>query len=165
MKHVDLAGLLVEADSGTPLVLLREHDAPHRVVPIVIGGVEAAAIALALSDDPPERVAEQPAIDGVVDLAIGTLGQERHDVGRRGRVARLAAGLEDLLDIVLAGVGAKPGPQHPHALAADAEPTVQIPTDETKPRKPRFLSMHRRSSRRPSGVRAVNHQPSSANQP
>lgn len=65
MKHVDLAGLLVEADSGTPLVLLREHDAPHRVVPIVIGGVEAAAIALALSDDPPERPATH---DMMIDL-------------------------------------------------------------------------------------------------
>lgn len=65
MKHVDLAGLLVEADSGTPLVLLREHDAPHRVVPIVIGGVEAAAIALALADEPPERPATH---DMMIDL-------------------------------------------------------------------------------------------------
>lgn len=65
MKHVDLAGLLVEADSGTPLVLLREQDAPHRVVPIVIGGAEAAAIALALSDEPPERPATH---DMMIDM-------------------------------------------------------------------------------------------------
>jgi bifunctional DNase/RNase len=65
VKHVDLAGLLVEADSGTPLVLLREQDEPHRVVPIVIGGAEAAAIALALSDEPPERPATH---DMMIDL-------------------------------------------------------------------------------------------------
>lgn len=69
MKHVDLAGLLVEADSGTPLVLLREQEAPHRVVPIVIGGVEAAAIALALSDEPPERPATH---DMMIDM-VATL--------------------------------------------------------------------------------------------
>ena len=65
MKHVDLAGLLVEADSGTPLVLLREQEAPHRVVPIVIGGVEAAAIALALSDEPLDRPATH---DMMIDM-------------------------------------------------------------------------------------------------
>jgi uncharacterized protein len=65
VKHVDLAGLLVEADSGTPLVLLREQDAPHRVVPIVIGGAEAAAIALALSDEQPERPATH---DMMIDM-------------------------------------------------------------------------------------------------
>jgi hypothetical protein len=49
MKLVDLVGLHVEASSGAPLVLLREHDAPHRIVPIFIGGAEAASIAVALS--------------------------------------------------------------------------------------------------------------------
>ncbi|HET6953732.1 MAG TPA: bifunctional nuclease family protein [Acidimicrobiales bacterium] len=55
MKHVDLIGLHLEASSGTPLILLREQDAPHRVLPIVVGGTEAAAIALALGDEPPRR--------------------------------------------------------------------------------------------------------------
>jgi bifunctional DNase/RNase len=49
MKLVDLVGLHLEATSGAPLVLLREHDAPHRVLPIFIGGPEAASIAIALS--------------------------------------------------------------------------------------------------------------------
>lgn len=49
MKRVDLVGLHVEAVSGTPLVLLREQDAPHRVLPIFVGGSEAASIAIALS--------------------------------------------------------------------------------------------------------------------
>jgi uncharacterized protein len=49
MKLVDLVGIHIDATSGAPLVLLREHDAPHRVLPIFIGGPEAASIALALS--------------------------------------------------------------------------------------------------------------------
>ena len=55
VKLVDLIGLHVEAGSGLPLVLLREHEAPHRVLPIFIGGHEAAAIALALGGTVPVR--------------------------------------------------------------------------------------------------------------
>lgn len=55
MKRVDLLGLNMEAGSGTPLVLLREQDEPHRVLPIFIGGREAVAIALALSGEEPPR--------------------------------------------------------------------------------------------------------------
>lgn len=55
VKSVELVGLHREASSGAPLVLLREHDAPHRVLPIFVGGNEAVAIALALSDQPPPR--------------------------------------------------------------------------------------------------------------
>jgi uncharacterized protein len=55
MKLVDLLGLHLEEASGTPLVLLREHDAPHRVLPIFVGGSEAAAIAVALSGQSPPR--------------------------------------------------------------------------------------------------------------
>lgn len=49
MKLVEIAGIHIEATSGAPLVLLRERDAPHRVLPIFVGGPEAAAIAVALS--------------------------------------------------------------------------------------------------------------------
>ncbi len=49
MKRVMVAGLAMEATSGVPLVVLREDDAPHRLLPIFIGGPEAAAIALAVS--------------------------------------------------------------------------------------------------------------------
>jgi bifunctional DNase/RNase len=52
---VDLVGLHIEATSGAPLVLLREHDAPHRVLPIFIGESEAASIAVALSGQSPPR--------------------------------------------------------------------------------------------------------------
>ena len=52
---VDLVGLHVEANSGLPLVLLREQAPPHRVLPIFIGESEAASIAVALSGDTPSR--------------------------------------------------------------------------------------------------------------
>jgi len=55
VKLVDLIGLHVEATSGAPLVLLREHDAPHRVLPIFVGSAEAASIAVALSREVPPR--------------------------------------------------------------------------------------------------------------
>lgn len=55
MKLVDLVGLHVEATSGAPLIIVREHEAPYRVVPIVIGGAEAASIAVALSGEVPPR--------------------------------------------------------------------------------------------------------------
>ena len=52
---VDLIGLHVETATGAPLVLLREHDLPHRVLPIFIGEAEAASIAVALSGEMPPR--------------------------------------------------------------------------------------------------------------
>ncbi|PVZ11937.1 bifunctional nuclease family protein [Actinomycetospora cinnamomea] len=55
MKRVDLVGLHVEAMSGTPLVILREQEAPHRVLPIFIGGAEATSIGIGLSGHPPPR--------------------------------------------------------------------------------------------------------------
>lgn len=55
MKLVDLVGVHVEANSGAPLVLLREQDAPHRLLPIFVGGAEAASIAVALSGQTPPR--------------------------------------------------------------------------------------------------------------
>jgi bifunctional DNase/RNase len=55
MRSVDVLGLNVEAANGGPLVLLREHDAPHRVLPISIGAPEAIAIGLALDHETPPR--------------------------------------------------------------------------------------------------------------
>lgn len=55
MKPVDVLGLNLEAGNGKPVVLLREQDEPHRVLPIFIGGYEAVAIALGLSDESPPR--------------------------------------------------------------------------------------------------------------
>jgi bifunctional DNase/RNase len=55
MKRVAVAGLAVEATSGAPLVVLREDDAPHRLLPILLGAPEAAAIALAVTGQAPPR--------------------------------------------------------------------------------------------------------------
>ena len=56
MKRVDLAGLAMEPNSGAPMaVVLAEHDEPHRLLPIFIGGPEAAAIATAISGQAPPR--------------------------------------------------------------------------------------------------------------
>ena len=49
MKRVEFAGVAIEAASGSPVAVLREHDAPHRLLPIFIGGPEAASIAVAVS--------------------------------------------------------------------------------------------------------------------
>ena len=67
MKLVELVGLHIEETSGTPLVLLREHDAPHRVVPIFIGGPEAASIAVGLSGQPSPRPLTHDVMASLVD--------------------------------------------------------------------------------------------------
>jgi bifunctional DNase/RNase len=56
MKRMDLAGLALEAGSGAPIVVLREQEEPHRILPIFVGAPEAAAIALAVNG----QVAERP---------------------------------------------------------------------------------------------------------
>jgi bifunctional DNase/RNase len=55
VKLVEIVGLHIEATSGSPLVLLREQDAPHRVLPIFVGGTEAASIAMALTGETSPR--------------------------------------------------------------------------------------------------------------
>lgn len=55
VKQVELVGLTVETASRAPLLLLREHDEPRRVLPIFVGPVEAKAIALAAADESPPR--------------------------------------------------------------------------------------------------------------
>ena len=67
MKLVELVGLHIEETSGAPLVLLREHDAPHRVVPIFVGGPEAASIAVGLSGQPSPRPLTHDVMASLVD--------------------------------------------------------------------------------------------------
>lgn len=47
MRRVDITGIALEAATGSPLVVLRERDEPNRLLPILIGGPEASAIAIA----------------------------------------------------------------------------------------------------------------------
>ena len=70
VKQVELVALTVEAESRAPLVLLREQDAPRRVLPIFVGPVEATAIALALGDESPPRPLTH-------DLMVALVGPHR----------------------------------------------------------------------------------------
>jgi bifunctional DNase/RNase len=72
MKLVEIAGLHMEATTGAPLVLLREQDAPHRVLPIFVGGPEAAAIALAVSG----QFAPRPSPHEVMAALVESLDAE-----------------------------------------------------------------------------------------
>ncbi len=45
----------LDPGSGAVAMVLREHDPPGRVVPIVIGGIEAVSIASAVNGDEPSR--------------------------------------------------------------------------------------------------------------
>jgi bifunctional DNase/RNase len=69
VKPVDLVGLQVEPQSGVSLVVLQEHDAPNRLLPIFIGGPEAASIAIALSGAAPPR----PLVHDVLAAMVGAL--------------------------------------------------------------------------------------------
>ena len=71
MKRVELAGLAVEGSSGTPFVVLREDDEPHRLLPIFVGGPEAAAIALAVSGNVPPRPLTHDLMASLVENLAG----------------------------------------------------------------------------------------------
>jgi bifunctional DNase/RNase len=47
---MELLGVRVELPTNTPIALLREREGQRRVLPILIGGPEAAAIAFALDE-------------------------------------------------------------------------------------------------------------------
>ena len=49
MLLVDLVAIQMQAGAGAALLVLREHDAPHRLLPISIGGDAATSIAVAAS--------------------------------------------------------------------------------------------------------------------
>ncbi len=70
MRRVTVAGVHVEQGSDNPFVLLREFDAPHRVLPIHIGGPEAASIAMALTGHVPPR----PLAHDVMAELLGRFG-------------------------------------------------------------------------------------------
>jgi bifunctional DNase/RNase len=55
MRRVDISGIAIDVNTGAPLVVLREHDEPHRLLPIFIGAPEATAIAIAATGQHPPR--------------------------------------------------------------------------------------------------------------
>jgi bifunctional DNase/RNase len=60
-------GLHVEANTGLPVLILREHDEPHRVLPIFIGAPEATSILLALSGQEAPRPLTHDLMSAVID--------------------------------------------------------------------------------------------------
>ena len=55
MLLVDLVAIQVDASTGASVLVLRKHEAPHRMLPIVVGGDAAASIAFAASGRHPPR--------------------------------------------------------------------------------------------------------------
>jgi len=70
-----LVGVRVEMPTNNPIVLLREADGQHRVLPIFIGPVEATAIAFAIQGVTTQRPMTHDLIRDVL-LALG-VGIER----------------------------------------------------------------------------------------
>jgi bifunctional DNase/RNase len=71
MQLVDVLGVHLEATTGDALVLLREHDAPHRYLPMFIGDAEAAAIAYGVAGDVPPRPMTHDVMAALVDRLGG----------------------------------------------------------------------------------------------
>ena len=98
MKEMEVAGVQVDRTSNVPVVVLRELDAPHRLLVIHVGGPEAAAIAMSLAGHvPPRPLAHDVMADlvlrldahvdavQVVALRNGTFVAELAVRGPRGR--------------------------------------------------------------------------------
>jgi bifunctional DNase/RNase len=67
---VELLGVRLELPANTPIVLLRETEGRRRILPIYIGGPEAAAIAYALEGVVPPR----PLTHDLLKIVIEELG-------------------------------------------------------------------------------------------
>ncbi len=97
MVEMELVGVRVELPSNTPIVLLRETEGSHRVLPIFIGGPEATAIAFALDGVVTPRPMTHDLLKDVIDglgshldrvvvtsLSAGTFYAELHLVSEGG---------------------------------------------------------------------------------
>src|SRR5437016_14016748 len=62
-----LVGVRVELPTNNPIVLLREADGDHRVLPIWIGAVEATAIAFALQGVQTQRPMTHDLLKNILD--------------------------------------------------------------------------------------------------
>lgn len=89
MRPVDLVGIQL-APEGAVLVL-REHDAPHRALSIVVGGAEAASIAFAVAGHTPSRPQTHDIMATLVDALDAHVGAAEVTELRNGAfLARLA---------------------------------------------------------------------------
>jgi bifunctional DNase/RNase len=98
MVEMELLGVRVELPSNTPIVLLRELEGEHKMLPIFIGGPEATAIALALEQVETPRPMTHDLMKNVLDdlgvtlervvvtdLRDGTFYAELHLEGPQGK--------------------------------------------------------------------------------
>ena len=67
MVPMELVGVRLELPANTPIVILRETEGRRRVVPIYIGGPEAAAIHYALEGIEPARPLTHDLLKNVLD--------------------------------------------------------------------------------------------------
>ncbi|HEY5662967.1 MAG TPA: bifunctional nuclease family protein [Ilumatobacter sp.] len=73
MLLVDLVAIQVDAESGASVLVLREHDAPHRLLPIAVGGDAAASIAIAASGNRAPRPLTHDLLAALVESFEGHL--------------------------------------------------------------------------------------------
>lgn len=109
VKQVDLVGVHVEEEHGAVVVVLREHDEPHRVLPVIVGGLEATAIVMGATDTAAPRPLTHDLMASLVDQLGGRL--ERVEVTELADATFYA-------DLVLAGPAG--------ALRVDARPSDAI---------------------------------------
>jgi bifunctional DNase/RNase len=73
MEPMELIGVRLEVPANAPVLMLREHAAPHRVLPIYIGTPEASAIHFAIEGIEPPRPLTHDLLIAVVDSLGATL--------------------------------------------------------------------------------------------
>lgn len=73
MIAVDLVGIQVDPISGAAALVLREHDAPNRLLPIVVGQADASSIAIAASGNRLPRPMTHDLMASLVDALDGHL--------------------------------------------------------------------------------------------
>jgi bifunctional DNase/RNase len=73
MISVELVGIQVDPISGSAALVLREHDAPNRLLPIVIGQADASSIAIAASGTRLPRPMTHDLMASMVDALDGHL--------------------------------------------------------------------------------------------
>jgi len=73
MISVELVGIQVDPTSGAAALVLREQEAPNRLLPIMIGHADASSIAIAASGTRPPRPMTHDLMASVVDALDGHL--------------------------------------------------------------------------------------------
>jgi bifunctional DNase/RNase len=73
MISVELIGVQVDPISGAAAVVLREHDAPNRLLPIVVGQADASSIAIAASGTLLPRPMTHDLMASLIDALDGHL--------------------------------------------------------------------------------------------